>query len=290
MSLPNEPPVQVVEHASGQALLDHAGAFLQADEAENNLPLGLAGRFRRAEDTARDEVYLATLETGGEVVGVALRTPPYNLILTRMPESALSALVERLQERGEVVPGAVGVPEIAEAFADRWMAVTGAAVRDRTPERIYQMTEVRAPGDVPGALCPARPDDVDLVVDWTRRFAAEAEGEHPPEDFIRRRIEARIQDGEIFAWEDGRVVSIASASGRTPNGIRIGLVYTPPELRRRGYASACVAALSQRMLDSGRRFCFLYTDLGNPTSNHIYQAIGYRPVCDVSLIRFQSGA
>ena len=76
----------------------------------------------------------------------------------------------------------------------------------------------------------------------------------------------------------------------TPRGVRVNMVYTPPELRRRGYASACVAALSQRMLDSGKKFCFLYTDLSNPTSNKIYQEIGYRPVFDVDEYKFEQPA
>jgi predicted GNAT family acetyltransferase len=66
-------------------------------------------------------------------------------------------------------------------------------------------------------------------------------------------------------------------------------VYTPPELRRRGYASALVAALSRRLLDEGRRFCFLYTDLANPTSNHIYREIGYEEVCPATSYRFERG-
>jgi hypothetical protein len=87
-------------------------------------------------------------------------------------------------------------------------------------------------------------------------------------------------------WDDGQAVSMAGFGGRTPNGIRIGPVYTPPELRGRGYASALTAALTQRLLDEGRQFCFLFTDLANPTSNSIYQRIGYRPVSDVDLWRF----
>ena len=75
-------------------------------------------------------------------------------------------------------------------------------------------------------------------------------------------------------------------SRQKQSGIRIGPVYTPPALRGRGYASACVARLSQDKLDEGRTFCFLYTDLSNPTSNHIYQEIGYEPVCDVADYRF----
>ncbi|HKZ79128.1 MAG TPA: GNAT family N-acetyltransferase, partial [Pyrinomonadaceae bacterium] len=89
-----------------------------------------------------------------------------------------------------------------------------------------------------------------------------------------------------FLWEDPQPVSLTSYGGPTPNSVRIGPVYTPPEFRRRGYASACVAAASQYLLDSGRKFCTLFTDLGNPTSNHIYQVIGYAPVCDVDEYRF----
>ena len=81
----------------------------------------------------------------------------------------------------------------------------------------------------------------------------------------------------------------AGFGGRTPNGARVGPVYTPPEFRRRGYASAVVAGVSRRLLDEGRRYCFLYTDLANPTSNRIYQDIGYEPACDSRDYRFQAG-
>jgi hypothetical protein len=48
-----------------------------------------------------------------------------------------------------------------------------------------------------------------------------------------------------------------------------------------------VAAVSQSQLDAGRRSLYLFTDLANPTSNHIYQAIGYEPVRDVADWRFE---
>lgn len=83
-------------------------------------------------------------------------------------------------------------------------------------------------------------------------------------------------------------VAMAGVSGRTPSGARVGAVYTPPDRRRRGYASALVATLSQAQLDAGARFCFLFTDLANPTSNKIYQDIGYEPVCDVDEYRFST--
>jgi predicted GNAT family acetyltransferase len=75
---------------------------------------------------------------------------------------------------------------------------------------------------------------------------------------------------------------MAVAHGATPRGIRIGYVYTPPDRRRRGYAGACVAELSRRLLAAGRAFCVLYADLSNPTTNALYQRMGYKPVADVT--------
>ena len=93
-----------------------------------------------------------------------------------------------------------------------------------------------------------------------------------------------------YLWVDeGRPVSLAGAGGLTPNGIRVGPVYTPPELRGRGYASNLVAGVSQAQLDAGRRFVFLFTDLANPTANHIYQEIGYEPVTDIDEYAFGTG-
>lgn len=81
---------------------------------------------------------------------------------------------------------------------------------------------------------------------------------------------------------------MAGFSGKTPNGIRINLVYTPPKYRKKGYATSCIAALSQTLLDAGHKYCFLFTDLANPTSNHIYQTIGYQPVCKMNNYWFES--
>jgi predicted GNAT family acetyltransferase len=116
----------------------------------------------------------------------------------------------------------------------------------------------------------------------------EALGEDDPaeaDDLVDRWMAGRGRT--LHLWEDGEVVSLAGVGSLTPNGIRIGPVYTPPEARNRGYASSLVAAVSQAELDAGRRFCFLFTDQANPVSNHIYQAIGYRPVRDVEAYRFE---
>ena len=134
----------------------------------------------------------------------------------------------------------------------------------------------------------AAPEDRELVLDWVRAFLREAIPGDSPESadgFLEHN--AADPDGRIVLWEDGGPVSIAACASRTPHGIRIGPVYTPPEHRRRGYASALTAELTGQLLAGGRDFCFLYTDLANPTANSIYRQIGYRPVTEVEQWRFE---
>jgi uncharacterized protein len=136
---------------------------------------------------------------------------------------------------------------------------------------------------VSGRMTPASLDELDLLHRWSAAFCAEVNLPHPPDrDAVRRTIDAGLR----FVWRDPDPVAMATAAGPTPSGIRIGSVFTPPERRRRGYATALVAALSQRQLDADRRFCFLFADLANLTSNAIYQKIGYRPVGEFQEIDF----
>src|ERR1051325_2553337 len=100
-------------------------------------------------------------------------------------------------------------------------------------------------------------------------------------------VERAITGGRLFVWKDPQPVSMCAWAGPTARGVRVNMVYTPPDLRRRGYASAAVSALTKKLLDSGRRFVFLYTDLSNPTSNKIYQQMGYEPVCGINEVDFE---
>jgi predicted GNAT family acetyltransferase len=146
------------------------------------------------------------------------------------------------------------------------------------------------PPPPPGQMRLAVAADFRLLVDWLLAFTAEAlpEEDNDPVD-AERAVSRWLYEGfkRAYLWEvDGRPVSLAGVGGRTPHGTRVGPVYTPPEHRRRGFAGALVAAASQAQLDEGLEFCFLFTDLANPTSNHVYQAIGYEPVTDIDVYVF----
>ena len=272
--------MEVVELADPAEFLRRGGPLLLVDEARHNLILGLAGTLWRSPHLYREHQLWLVVD-GGEVVGAALRTPPHNLVLARprVPQ-AQQALASAI---GGPLPGLTAALPEADSFADAWQAKTGTRRIVRVAQKIYALERVRPVEDVPGA--PRRATDADrpLLRLWLSHFGIEALGEaEQDEERIERLLDHRLgSDSAGFViWEDGLAVSLAGFGGETPYGVRIGPVYTPPVLRGRGYGSAVTAAVSAERLASGRRFCFLYTDATNATSNKIYTDIGYAPVCD----------
>ena len=266
--------------------LEDAGTFLErtrsllADEARHNLILGLAATLRD-NPGLYPEQELWLVEDGGDVTGAALRTPPYNLVLGEGGPDALETLAREL---GGAIPGAVGaVPEIDD-LVGACSRLHGVTPEARVRQGIYALDAVVPPATPSGEPRPATPNDRDLLVRWWGEFGAEALGElERDEEQNGRSIDHKLAapGNGIALWDDGGEPVCAVGYGSpTPTGVRIGPVYTPTEHRRRGYASALTAHVSAEQLAAGRDFCFLYTDLANPTSNKIYVEIGYRRVCD----------
>jgi uncharacterized protein len=276
--------MRVERYADATSFLDRAGDFLLEREAEHNLILGLAGRLRSEPRLYGEDPYFAVALDGDRVAGAALRTPPHNLILSEIDDvEALEPIADDVQDVYESISGVIAARESAALFARSWERRTSAAARIGIQQRIYRAAEASLPDGAAGEMRPYEEGNRALVLEWMEAFAAEALPEAPhetAEEWLERNL--TNPDGGIGLWVDsGRCVSFAAYGGLTPNGIRVGPVYTPPELRRRGYATALVAAMTRMLLERGRRFCFLFTDLANPTSNSIYQRIGYRRVTDV---------
>lgn len=277
-----------------EAFLAAAWDFLAAREAEHNLLFGITSSIRAAPDVFADDPprFGIVTDAADRVVAATLRTPPLNQVLSMIDDlEAVDVIADAL---GDDLPGVLGPKEVAARFAERWDGRRGTTGRVKTAERIFQLDRVIAPErPAAGRWRLVEQGDRGVVARWVVAFVEEAHAEPAhiadPEAVAQRWID---QVGRIgYVWEDdGEVVSFVGASGETPNGIRIGPVYTPPERRGRGYASSLTASASQDQLDRGRRFCFLFTDLANPTSNRIYQAVGYRPVVDVDEWRFEGAS
>jgi len=261
--------------------LDKTQPLLLADEARHNLMLGIAGGLRDHPGLYH-EFRGWVVEAHDGVAGAAIQTPPFNLVLARpSSDGVIETLVGALRAEDVELSGVTGAVPEAGRFGERWTHGEKLVLRARMRQRIYQLTKVRPVRGVPGTARPATHADRPLLLDWVRAFADESFEDADPAAAVRQ-VDARLEHGTggFALWEDGRPVSLAGWGGATPNGIRVAPVYTPPELRRRGYASALTAWVSAEHLAQGRRCCFLYTDLANPTSNRIYMNIGYEPVCD----------
>ena len=269
-----------------------AGPFLGAREAENNLTLGLVAGLKAGRAFGPLPPFFAVVRDDDRVIGAAMRTPPLNLIIAAGTEQrALPLILDGLESETTDIPGMSGPKALVARAAHEWSERHDVRGRVYMQSRIYQLTRVRAPRLVGGRMRVARPDDLQLVASWFQAFLEESQpsnGDAPALGRGREHADHWIASGGLRIWDDARPVAMAGAGGPTPHGIRVSAVFTPPESRRRGYASALVAALSQEQLDRGRRFCFLFTDLANPTANHIYQDIGYEPVIDADEWRFSS--
>ncbi len=268
--------------------IDRAGGLLLRDEARHNLMLGLLGTLRDHPWRYPERHFWLVAEEGGSIVAAALRTPPHGLALAQpLVEGVLETLAEAVEDE---LPGAVGATPEIEAFAEAWSRKSGVSWSARFSQRIFALVEVIPPHPCPGAARVATGADTALLVDWLRAFSVEALEEHEPDEgALETSVEHKLvaDDAAYVLWEvEGEPVSCAAYGSSTPSGTRIGPVYTPPEHRGRGYASAVTAHVSADRLAAGRRFCFLYTNLANPTANKIYADIGYRPVCDSLQLSF----
>ena len=269
--------MQVNRFRDPQSFLERAGSFLLRAEAENNLILDIAGTAR----SFGEEAYLATVEHEGAVVACAVRTPPRKAVISAGEPPAIACLVADLAEAYPDLAQVHGPEPAVCHFADLWAERTGVPSIEATRHRLFEVREAPRVTTTPaGRFRAATERDLPIIVEWLTAFIAEALPGDPadPETLAGKAIAAQ----HLFVWEVAEPVSMAGWSGKTPRGVRLIFVYTPPERRGRGYATACVSALTRQLLDEGRAFCCLYADRSNPTSNSIYQKIGYRPVADSS--------
>jgi GNAT superfamily N-acetyltransferase len=269
--------MQITRFRDPGSFLVRAEPFLLRAEAEHNLMLGIAATPRYF----REDAYLATVDHEGVVLACAVRTPPFKAVITGGEPGAIDCLVTDLAERYPDLAQVHGPEPAVRYFAENWATRTGVPSVQGTRLRLFVIRETpRVAPVVTGALRPATERDLVTIIRWTTAFIAEAIPGDPldPEAHATHAIAAR----SLFIWEDGAPVSMAGWAGKTPRGVRVNLVYSLPECRGRGYGTACVSALTRRLLEEGRQFCCLYADRSNPIANGIYQKIGYRHVGDSS--------
>jgi uncharacterized protein len=263
-------------------VLRKADEFLSSNAVLHNLILSILHARVAHADPGRYWIALYGRKT---VAGVVVQSPlDYPATLTPMEPRVASAMVDAIAEAGLTLPGVNGEAATAASFAGQWSERRKSAVRPFQGLRLYELVEV---GEIPpaeGHLRQAGPEDRSLMILWTRAFQNEI-GESI--DDTESRVDRGLGARHLWVWDKkGETMSMAVSRKPTQDVVRISGVYTPPEKRNRGYAAACVQALSEHLRGFGDR-CILYTDLGNPTSNSIYRRIGYRAVAEAIRYRFE---
>lgn len=279
--------VRVVPYLDGPALLRAAGEWLVQSEAEHCYLLGTSSAERTGA-AGPGRLFLA-LEDDEGPVGAAVQVPPGPLVVSRMSQAAVGVVVRWLREQGLGPAHVVGPASTVDCFSALWVQAAGGRAVPVMGQGVYALTRVTMPSRMPdGSLREADARDAALLGDWAEAFAIESGLPEAEQRAMRGASAAWLSDRLAWVWDvEGKPVSMAVVQGPTPHGIRVGMVYTPPARRGRGYAAALVAQASQHQLDLGRRACFLFTDLANPTSNGIYQAVGYVQVGEAKLVRLE---
>jgi ribosomal protein S18 acetylase RimI-like enzyme len=277
--------------------LGAAGGYLRLAPARHTVLLTVTEQLRvnpardaaaavATADPARLPLFGWWTGQGDEVGGAFMHTPPHPLLLTAVPAAAVAPLAAGLA--GRPLRGVNAYPRVAQQFAAAWRARGDCLVTPHRRQRLYRLAELAAPDPAPdGAARVATDANVPLLTTWFTAFAREvddmATADHGPA--VRDKLGYR----GISLWQaGGRPVSMGAVTRQVAGMVRIAPVYTPPEFRGRGYASAVTAELSLRAREAGAAEVVLYTDLDNPVSNSIYQRIGYRAVEDRVVLTFSA--
>lgn len=265
------------------------GALYGADPVTHTVAITVTHQRLTSKVPAQDVRSLLTVHAGPSVVGAALRTHPWPLLVSGLPVAAAELAATALAGHDPELEGVFGPRDPAEAFAAAWCTVTGAVTRTVMANRLFRLEELIPPTRVSGQARPAGPGDLELVARWQRAFAEEAVPEQPASE--REAAARQLADRGMQLWTvHGTPVALARASPPAFGMSRIGPVYTPPEHRGHGYGSAVTAAATRWALDAGAQHVVLFTDLANPVSNSIYPRLGYRLVHDAVQLAFVGSA
>lgn len=286
-------PMKFFQYHSAVALLEEVESFLVENEAKHNLPLGVLKHLAKQEKRTVPSLHqkellmaLGVTEDNKPAI-VLLRTFPRNLIVCGH-KSAVSEAAEWLyNEAGPTIPGVIGCLEVATAFSEEWKQHTSCQVEKVMKQKIYQLEQLKDHSRNKGKLSYANEDDIALVMSWTEDFERETLGKAENQE-LENNVKKEIQNNQVFLWrnENCMPVSMAKRARELQNGVVVNFVYTPEEYQGQGYATSCVAALSERMLQEGFQFCTLNTNADNPTSNAVYMRIGYEVIGDAMEYRF----
>jgi len=265
-------------HASAADYLAIVGPTLRRRPVVNQLPLAIADTCARDPDRYGPDSVFYSVERDGAIRGAAVHTPPWPVQLSDASPDAARELAQVFAANHPSIVGVAGPDEAPARFADAFVAERGGSYALEFSFGLFELTSVNALREADGQWIVATPDHGDLIQEWLEAFRDEAIPHDPPPRDDAGASAAASGRAHLWLDRDGQPVSFLFNARDVEGWASIGPVYTPPPLRGSGYATTLVAAVSRAFLEHGRPGCTLFTDLANPTSNAIYERIGYRRI------------
>jgi GNAT superfamily N-acetyltransferase len=267
--------LKLVTFEGAEHFLSRCESWLLERSDVHNTMYSSASLIRRECPVFTGPYWFGAIEDdSGDIVACGSHNLPDGLCISEIPESMLDAVHRSLVD-------AVGVPHrimapqtTAEYLAERCSDTSKVCGRFQARWHLYRLDNLIWPvKDIPGQLRKGRNEEADLISRWGRAFGEEQPAPVDVSEFMLR----KLSEGDLYVWDNSGAKTILSLSGRAGKGIQISGVYTPPEFRGGGYASAAVAALSYAELSNGRDFLVLNVIDGNP-AEALYQRLGYRRI------------
>lgn len=257
-------------------LYNQAKGFLHNHEVTNSLMIGILRNVSK-EDYSDD---FFCLGSHNDEVKIVMIIQGLHIIIATEDETCIRPAAAFVASKQLTYPGVIGPRPYVDMFVEALKSLTDVNLYLGMSQRIYRLDDLDQYQPVSGKMRLAREDEVDMLIDWTFDSGMAMTNDRRLEG--EKRLSS-IRKASLFIWEDeGRPVAMTALSRSVGDGITVSLVYTPKNERRKGYATNLVAAVTEHALKT-YEYCCLYTDLSNPTSNSIYQQIGYKPVVDSAM-------
>jgi uncharacterized protein len=268
----------IVEYRSPGLFLADSEKFLEKRELENNLILGLCNGFADKTQEQENCVFINALD-GHVVKASSIKTAAKAIIATETTQNIyIKELAAHYRTNNIDLKGVFGEAPYVNVFSQGY----GKQPFVDMALIVHRLTAVNKLPLASGKFEMADNKDVDLLATWAMVFEEDKDpAVRKSQEQVLKITQSKIAAGDVFKWTDkGNRVSMAGINRRTKNAGIVGLVYTPVEYRRNGYATSHVQRLSEYILQKGFKYCGLFTDKANPTSNHIYKKIGYEPITE----------
>lgn len=281
--------MKVIKYKEAKDFLEESQKFLEEKESVNNVILGTCFKLVSNPGNIEKQPYFAVVSDENGILLTAMITPPFPIALYSNKidtTEAIDNIIQNLIDEKWTVSGVIAPLELSQLFARIWTQNTGCKSIKGLYMRVYELVKVNKINKSNGIFRTGEKSDLKTISRWIIDLEKD-EGSKITEEKAVEIAQDKINNKQLYIWEDKKPVSMACTARETRNGIVVNMVYTPKEYRRNGYASSCVATLSQYLLDKGYKFCSLFTDLSNPTSNEIYMRIGYKMVSDFQGYSFE---